>query len=557
MALTLASGRRARRKARASAYLPVLLFLRDQAAALAAKPDLSLAEAVRSSVARQNGPVAPPGWFERQLEHGRCLVMLDGLDEVADPAACREVVAWVERQMAACGKNRFVVTSRPYGYRDNPVAGVTALEVCGFTGEQIEYFVRNWYLANEIMSAQKDDPGVRMKANDGAADLLHRVYSTPALSDLAVNPLLLTMIATVHRYRSSLPGRRVELYAEICDVFLGKRQQARGLDLDLTPAQKRSVLQPLAYYMMCKRQRMLPAEEAKSVIAGPLAQVDAHADPDLFLRLIENGSGLLVERENGLYGFSHLSFQEYLASVYACTARLGDELVTHVVEDWWRETIRLYAAQADATPIVAACLAEARVSVPALALAIECQDEALQLDPAQRAALSNLLDAGIEDPDPDRRRLIAETLLTLRTRRLTRLDDLREADDSLITHAEYQLFVDDMRAQGKYYQPDHWQSYQFQAGQGRQPVLGVRPSDAVAFCDWLTKRAGEGWRYRIPHAAELPLSFGSSPASAATRATGSRSNNAWTLEGRETLSLDDRASSYLDNAWDRARDPRP
>src|SRR5450756_1056225 len=115
--------------------------------------------------------------------------------------------------------------------------------------------------------------------------------------------------------------------------------------------------------MMGKRQRMLPIEEANSVITGPLAQVDAHADPGDFLTLIENGSSLLVERESGLYGFSHLTFQEYLASAHARTARLVDDLVTHVAEDWWRETIRLDAAQADATPIVPACLADARTSV--------------------------------------------------------------------------------------------------------------------------------------------------------------------------------------------------
>ena len=46
------------------------------------------------------------------------------------------------------------------------------------------------------------------------------------------------MIATVHRYRASLPGKRVALYAEICEVFLGKRQEARGIAQELSAAQK-------------------------------------------------------------------------------------------------------------------------------------------------------------------------------------------------------------------------------------------------------------------------------------------------------------------------------
>lgn len=416
MTLILASGVRTRRQLHAPSRLPILLFLRDHATAIKNTPDLSLAQAIRDSLARHSIPPAPNGWIEGQLEKDGCLIMLDGLDEVADADMRGAVVAWVEREMKACGGNRFIITSRPHGYRDNPLSGVSVLEVCPFNSKQIEKFIQNWYLANEVMSAQKEDEGVRITAATGAADLLSRVRNTPALSALAVNPLLLTMIATVHRYRSSLPGRRVELYAEICEVFLGKRQQARGLALDLTPAQKRSVLQPLAYYMMCQRLRILPTSEACSVITASLAEVDAKAAPDDFLKLIENGSGLLLERESGFYGFSHLTFQEYLASAHVCEAHLVEELVSRVTDDWWSETIRLYAAQADATPIVAACLADERPSVRALALAIECRNEALRLHVSQHERLDELLNAGIEDSDPERRRLVAEALLTLRTR---------------------------------------------------------------------------------------------------------------------------------------------
>ncbi len=47
-----------------------------------------------------------------------------------------------------------------------------------------------------------------------------RLDGAPGLYDLTVNPLLLTMIATVHRYRGALPGSRVDLNGEICQVML-------------------------------------------------------------------------------------------------------------------------------------------------------------------------------------------------------------------------------------------------------------------------------------------------------------------------------------------------
>jgi hypothetical protein len=91
---------------------------------------------------------------------------------------------------------------------------------------------------------------------------------------------------------------------------------------------------------------------------------------------------------------------------------------------------------------------------------------------------------------------------------MRRIDENTYIDDTLVTSAEYQLFIDEIREQGKYCQPDHWTSYQFPKGQAREPVLGVRHSDAVAFCEWLTKRDGSEWCYRLPtnvEAREYPL----------------------------------------------------
>src|SRR5215216_3807815 len=71
---------------------------------------------------------------------------------------------------------------------------------------------------------------------------------------------------------------------------------------------------------------------------------------------------------------------------------------------------------------------------------------------------------------------------------MQRIDENTYIDDTLVTCAEYQLFIDEMRDQGKYFQPDHWTLYQFPEGHAREPILGVRHSDAVMFSEWLTER---------------------------------------------------------------------
>ena len=74
--------------------------------------------------------------------------------------------------------------------------------------------------------------------------------------------------------------------------------------------------------------------------------------------------------------------------------------------------------------------------------------------------------------------------------------------DRLVTCGEYQPFLDEMCAQGRFHQPDHWTSTQFPDGQADEPVLGLRPSDAVAYCYWLTERGNNGWTFRLPSIQE-------------------------------------------------------
>jgi energy-coupling factor transporter ATP-binding protein EcfA2 len=507
LALTFVNHKKRRtlsRHIRHAYRLPFLLFLREHAEDIHTNSRFSLIDAIQSNLNRWDRP-APEGWVRSQLSKGKCLILLDGLDEVADATLREEVAQWVQRQMGAYATNRFLISSRPFGYRSNPLSGVMLLDVRPFTFEQIERFVHNWYRANEIMSSQKDDPGVHMRAKTDAQDLVRRIRQTPALSAMAVNPLLLTMIATIHRYRGTLPGKRVELYAEICEVFLGKRQQARGVKIDLRPVQCVSVLQPLAYAMMAREQKEITARDAQESIKGALKLVSDQMTPDDFLQMVERMSGLLLERESGIYNFAHLTFQEYLAATYIREQRLEAKLVAHVGESWWMETTRLYCAQTDATNVIEACHNHAAPSIDHLMLALECHEEALKVQPVVKLQIDRLIERGAEDTDPQRRGVVAEILLARRLKEMVLVQDGVYRNASLILCAEYQLFLDEQRAQGEYYQPDHWMKVQFPSGQALLPVTGVRPSAAQAFCDWLNEREQDASFYRLPRPGEYQL----------------------------------------------------
>ncbi len=61
--------------------------------------------------------------------------------------------------------------------------------------------------------------------------LTRGIETNDRIRSLAVNPLLLTVIAIVHWNRKRLPEQRVELYDECVDVLLGQRKEAEHIQL--------------------------------------------------------------------------------------------------------------------------------------------------------------------------------------------------------------------------------------------------------------------------------------------------------------------------------------
>jgi predicted NACHT family NTPase len=496
--LTLTYARRAQRQQhpKVPRLVPVLLYLREWQTTIVSEPAPSLVQVIEQQIQRQPSDrplVAPPGWFQDKLARGTCLVMLDGLDEVANASDRQRVGQWVNQQMQAYPRATFILTSRPFGYESvkshlnqiNLVLGVQPLTLA-----EIEQFIDRWYLENEAKrQARRVDPGVRSTAKQQADDLIHRIKNTPALAAMALNPLLLTMIATVHCYRGTLPGRRVQLYAEICDVLLGRRQAAKGTADALTAAQKQTVLQVLALKGMQRNTREFKRVTACLLIQQRLQTVAGiDADPEQFIRQIETVSGLLVEREQGVYEFAHKSFQEYLAAVQIKEINQEALLARHIDDLWWEETIRLYAAQSDASYLIQSAID--RGTVGALTIAYDCLQEGLRVDPKVRLALEATLEDGLESTDAEIFKLAAEVKLARRLKNLLRIDDTTEIDTGYVTCAEYQLFIDEKRSAGENRHPNNWTDDRFQPGNANEPIVGVQSSDAQEFCDWLTLREG-------------------------------------------------------------------
>ncbi len=316
------------------------------------------------------------------------------------------------------------------------------------------------------------------------------------------------MITTLSSNGSSLPNDQLELYREIFQVLLYRRRDTIGLSPKLNVQQKLEVLQPLAFYMMQKYSLELEYDRLCQVITPHLTQMTSELTAAEFLKDIEQNSGLLLEIDQGIWGFAHKTFQEYLAATHLKEKRKESLLLKQISDDWWdnwwHETICFYSAQVDATKIIQACLAQANTSVQMLNLALECNSQKLKADTTVTQKIEELLQTGIEDTDSRKRNTVAEALLKRRLDTMVYLSDDVYIDTSPMSCVEYQLFIDDKSAQGHYYHPWHWHTASFQPGQGREPILGVQPLDVQAFCDWLAARDNGRWHYRLPHQDEVP-----------------------------------------------------
>ena len=136
------------------ARLPILLPLRQIGAFLRAAVDDGteghgrLLDYLLRSL-RSERITLPEDFFDEWLTTGNAVVLLDGLDEVADPDLRRRVARLVESFTRAYPACRYVVTSRIVGYTGPARLGedYATTTIQDFTLADVEQFLANWHLS--------------------------------------------------------------------------------------------------------------------------------------------------------------------------------------------------------------------------------------------------------------------------------------------------------------------------------------------------------------------------------------------------------------------------
>jgi hypothetical protein len=291
----------------------------------------------------------PPDFFEEALERGECCVCLDGLDELGAAGLRREITQAVSAMANRYPRNRFIVTSRIVGYEEAPLdrRDFDHHTIQPLSDDDIKLFVEKWYKARE------HDAVLR---RERAELLVKTIMGEERIKALASNPLMLTIIALVHRIEAELPHERVKLYDKCVTTLVETWDKVRGIKT----TQHRRLLEKLAYWMHSQpgekgrtrevREGNLRLQLTQFLTSDSKQQRDEEqiqGEVDNFITLVKTRSGLLVERGEDVYTFSHLTFQEYLA---ACdivtrfahsTEAIWNEIQPKLHDAHWREVILL------------------------------------------------------------------------------------------------------------------------------------------------------------------------------------------------------------------------
>jgi formylglycine-generating enzyme required for sulfatase activity len=315
--------------------LPVLVPLSAYANALA-EDDVRLDDFIAGYFHDIGVDLPIAEMVDTAMTEGSAMILLDGLDEVKDPALRHVVVERVVDfyTLHRRSGNKFVLTSRIVGYRAvrPTVEGLAECTLVDFEDEEIAAFVSRWTAALE-KQAMGETAVAQADAKRERRELLAAIERNAGVRQLAANPLLLTVLALMKRQGVTLPERRVELYDQYVRTLLSSWNRARGLGRpptrDLDPVQTVRILAPLALWMHEENPGVgLVEREALLRRLKEILEEQGEREPEdaarRFLSDVREQAGLLLERGTGQYGFIHLAVEEYLAAVAIVLRSEGD-----------------------------------------------------------------------------------------------------------------------------------------------------------------------------------------------------------------------------------------
>lgn len=288
--------------------------------------------------------------LEKILSCGKALILLDGLDEVVPAKKAKQLAKYIQyfANSSRYYQNKFIISCR-IAAQEYRFEKFDYIEVADFNEVQVKNFVENWFVAVDSKSPENG------MAN--AQQFLEKIQlpENKQIQELAVTPILLNLACVVFQDRLDFPSKRYKLYEEGLDILLGKWDKNRGIKRDevyknLSVLHKKELLTQVAaatfetgdYFFESEKVQKLIAEYLHSFSDSNQDKIQLQLDSEAVLNSLEAQHGLLIERANKIYSFSHLTFHEYFtAKKIIASSDSFIKSVNHAPENRWRDIFLL------------------------------------------------------------------------------------------------------------------------------------------------------------------------------------------------------------------------
>lgn len=294
----------------------------------------------------------------------RVVLLLDGLDEVFDPAERELVVNDIHRFSNEHKHVRIVLTSRVVGYKPQRLrdAEFRHFMLQDLDQEQIAGFLDKWH----AITFDKPEEAATKRER-----LAKAIENSKSIAQLAGNPLLLTMMAILNRHQE-LPRHRVDLYQQCSRLLLHQWDVERtlvdfpGLSTEIGLREKTDILRSIAYAMQTRlsdnsRANYIDGTTLTSLIEDylhtELRIEHAKAIARALVEQLRVRNFILCSLGADSYAFVHRTFLEYFCAAeivhqfnVAKTLSEPDLIALfdiHCRDDDWREVLRLICGQID------------------------------------------------------------------------------------------------------------------------------------------------------------------------------------------------------------------
>jgi hypothetical protein len=296
----------------------------------------------------------PEGWLDRQMKAGHVLFMIDGLDETEPQLLEDCLLPWLGNFCRRYNKCRFVISSRPVGYPPGLLAKwkFAECDLLDFDEDEIAAYTCHWCTAVRIARNEPRQEALREGKQEGQ-QIIESFKTHPYIRHLARNPLMLSAICLVNYYEGGeLPKDRAMLYRLCVEGLLHHWDQRRGIHSEFALEEKLRVCREVALAMQADDRAEYEAAQVQEVFAEVLGDTNR---AEQLLEHVRYRTGLLIERRAGVFGFAHLTFQEYLAAVAIQEGNRRNidtkQLARNHHDGRWNEVIALYCGMAPAPAV--------------------------------------------------------------------------------------------------------------------------------------------------------------------------------------------------------------